>query len=591
MSEIPHGWKDWLTDRRGAGSSKKGGVIQNLPAYIRGKPRGMVERALANLREPTAAIEDVVAALEAIPNPDLGWDAWNRVLMAAWAATEGSEAGMAAAITWSAKSRKHDKEAVAERWAHYARSPPTEIGFGALVWAAREAVPGWEMPSRRPRPAGGAPAAGKEMNGHAHAENIFGEAVAGDAIIFPDKTEGGRLKPTCQNARIATTGFGAACEHDAFHERFKIGGQAMNEWVGELTDEVVQKVRMMIFEKYNFDPGTNNTRDALIQQCLMNSFHPIKDYFKTLQWDGVRRLDRWMSTYLGAEDTAFNRAVARLSLVAAVRRILQPGCKFDHIIVLESPEGRGKSSAIEILAGTENFSDQTILSLDDRGQQEAVQGVWLYEIADLAGHSRAEVERVKAFASRTRDRARPAYGRCRVDKARTCVFFGTTNNDQYLKSQTGNRRFLPVLCGRVELEALNRDRDQIWAEALAAEKEGKPLFLAQELWGEAAQIQDARREHDPWDDILAGNLGGFVHQTATGFEWRVASQHLFETHLQITREKQNDVAAKRLAFVMRRNGWEGPKNIRSDGVPCKGYFKVAVAADWALHGVHKLQRK
>ena len=164
-----------------------------------------------------------------------------------------------------------------------------------------------------------------------------------------------------------------------------------------------------------------------------------------LQWDGVERIGEWLTTYLGAKNTELNRAVGRIALIAQVRRARSPGCKFDQIIVLESPEGKDKSTALLTLAGgPENFSDQTILGQGDRDQQEALRGVWLYEIADLSNIRKAEVEDVKAFASRTHDRARPAYGRFRVDLPRRGVIWATTNNSEYLKSQTGNRRFWPI---------------------------------------------------------------------------------------------------------------------------------------------------
>jgi predicted P-loop ATPase len=332
-------------------------------------------------------------------------------------------------------------------------------------------------------------------------------------------------------------------------------------------------LRVMVEREYRFDPGSQNTHDAAVQECLQESYDPVQDYLDDLIWDRRERIDRWMVDYLGAEDGALVRAVSRLCLVAAVRRARRPGTKFDQIIVLEGPEGRGKSSAIEILAGTENFSDQTLLGIDDRGHQEALAGVWLYEIADLAGHSRTEIERMKAFASRTHDRARPAYGRCRVDVPRRCIFFGSTNNDTYLKSQTGNRRFWPVRCGRIDLVGLKRDRDQLWAEASAIEASGASLVLPESLWGTAAAMQDMRRDHDPWDDALAGlERHGCVK--AEGGELRVSSRDVLSLVLGIGADKQNDVTAKRAAFSLRRLGWQGPKVVRFGDVLAKGYVKT-----------------
>src|SRR5262249_42139265 len=154
-------------------------------------------------------------------------------------------------------------------------------------------------------------------------------------------------------------------------------------------------------------------------------------------WDGKKRIDTWVIIYLDCKDTPLNRAIGRLVLIAACRRARQPGCKFDNITVLEGPEGTNKSTAIRILAGDENFSDQSILGASDKEVQEQLEGIWMHENADLAGMVRAEVERVKAFASRQVDRARPAYGRVREDRQRRSIEWGTTNNKEYLLGQTG----------------------------------------------------------------------------------------------------------------------------------------------------------
>ena len=269
-------------------------------------------------------------------------------------------------------------------------------------------------------------------------------------------------------------------------------------------------------------------------------------------------------------------------LIAAVRRVRVPGCKFDQILVLISDEGKNKSSAIETLAGTGNFSDQTILTLSDKEQQEAIAGVWLYEIADLAGMSKADTEKVKAFASRRVDRARPAYGRARQDKPRRCVFIATTNHSTFLKSQTGNRRFWPGEVGKIDLKAIERDRDQLWAEAAAIEARGVSLFLPEGLWDAARQLQDQRQDHDPWDDDIAGIESGFLKgkeklsADGRGSEYRIASRDVLDLVLRVIKERQTDATAKRVAFLMRRNGWDGPKVFREGDKSVRGYTKPAL---------------
>ena len=203
-----------------------------------------------------------------------------------------------------------------------------------------------------------------------------------------------------------------------------------------------------------------------------------------------------------------------------------------------------------------------------------VRGVWLYEIADLAGIRRADVEKIKAFASRTHDRARPAYGRRRIDAPRRCIFVATTNEDEYLQSQTGNRRFWPVKTGAIDIEALRCDRDQLWAEAAEIEAKSDPLILPKDLWGKASEAQDERRQHDPWDDTLAGVHGRVATNEETGKEeWRISSDELLTTHLQFQPGKAQNSDTQRLKRSMRRLGWSGPKKLRFGNKSKRGYFR------------------
>jgi predicted P-loop ATPase len=170
--------------------------------------------------------------------------------------------------------------------------------------------------------------------------------------------------------------------------------------------------------------------------------------------------------------------------------------------VLEGREGTGKSSAVKILAGEDNFSDQHIMGASDKEQQEAFTGVWLHEIAELAGMRRADVEKIKQFASRTEDRARPAYGRLRVDMKRRGIFIATTNESSYLKSETGNRRFWPIETRAIALKRIVEDRDLLWAEAALCEARGESIELSEALRREAAEQQEGRREGDVWENII-----------------------------------------------------------------------------------------
>jgi predicted P-loop ATPase len=396
------------------------------------------------------------------------------------------------------------------------------------------------------------------------------------AIKWPDQKKdwnGLVPKATCTNTRIAIQALAIECSRDEFHDRRLIGGALMADWAGELSDNAIQMLRVLIHDRFDFDPGTNNAYDAAVQLCNRNRFDPVLDYLDAVDkdWDGISRLDEWLMAYMGVLDTPLNRQIGRLVLIAAVRRARQPGVKFDQIPVLEGPEGLGKSQAIQILAGPENFSDQTILGLNDRQQQEAVQGIWLYEIADLSGIGRAETESIKAFGSRTHDRVRPAYGRCRIDLPRRCIFVATTNDSNYLKSQTGNRRFWPVKTGRVDLGSLARDRDLLWGEASRYEAAGASIILPESLWSAAGAEQEARREVDPWEDILAQITG-----TWDCGEYRISSQELLWGILKIPEERQTRLAMTRVKQCMNRLGWEGPDQMRICQNKTRGYRRGTV---------------
>ena len=301
-----------------------------------------------------------------------------------------------------------------------------------------------------------------------------------------DTFQNGKIRSSLKS-QLAIELLKIRCMYDNFKYRMYIEGLVVQEFSGEITDNIAARISDIILHRFGFDPGREHTRDALHQLALQNTFNPMTDYFDSLAWDGVPRLDKMLIDYFGAEDTPFNRAVSAKFLIAAVRRARHPGTKFDFVVVLEGPQGGGKSSALVILAGRENFSDQDILLLDQRAQAEALEGVLIYEISELGGLNKVEMSRVKAFLSRTEDRARPAYGRFREDRPRTAIFVGTTNDDTYLRDTTGNRRFWPVKVGTIDLVRLEEDRDQLWAEAAHREAQGEAIELPATLYAASSR--------------------------------------------------------------------------------------------------------
>lgn len=230
--------------------------------------------------------------------------------------------------------------------------------------------------------------------------------------------------------------------------------------------------------------------------------HPVRAYLDMLTWDGTSRVEAWTSRYLGAEPTDLTHAMGSLWLISAVARVYRPGVKADHMLILEGEQGARKSTALKILSGEDWFTDE----LPDLGSKDAaihMQGVWIVEIAELDAIGRAEVSRIKAFLTRTTDRFRPPYGRHTVEIKRQCVFAGTVNPDTYLRDETGNRRFWPIRCGTIDIEALRRDRDQLWAEATARFKEGAIWWIEdKDLLKSAREEQDKRYQSDAWDGLI-----------------------------------------------------------------------------------------
>jgi predicted P-loop ATPase len=208
-----------------------------------------------------------------------------------------------------------------------------------------------------------------------------------------------------------------------------------------------------------------------------HSFHPIRDYLEKMGWDGVERIANFAWCYLGAEDTPYHRAVSRCLFIAAVARIMRPGCKADYVPILEGAQDKGKSTAIELLF-TPWFSDD-LAELGTKDAAMQVRVAWGIEIAELASMTRGEIERVKAFITRKVDRFRPSYARRVIEVPRQSIFIGSTNSDAYLKDETGGRRFWPIRCGAtIDLKAIERDRDHLWAEAVAQFNAGTPWWIA-----------------------------------------------------------------------------------------------------------------
>lgn len=267
-------------------------------------------------------------------------------------------------------------------------------------------------------------------------------------------------------------------------------------------------LRYYMERKYDLK-GKDRIFDAVNVVAQQRAFHPVREYLDGCEWDRVPRVETLLVDYLGAEDTEYTRAVTRKALVAAVSRIYRPGCKFDYMLTLRGKQGIGKSALIAKLGG-KWFSD-TFSTMQGKEAYEQVLGVWIMEIGELAGMRKAEAETIKLYISKQVDRFRPAYGRRTQEFPRQCIFVGTTNETQFLRDTTGNRRFWVVdTPNKARLSIWNDLTEEtvrlIWGEAVAMYKAGEPLYLSKELEEQAREIQESFEEENPRVGIVSEYL-------------------------------------------------------------------------------------
>lgn len=269
------------------------------------------------------------------------------------------------------------------------------------------------------------------------------------------------------------------------------GGKIGTEW----TDEDDLELRLWLAQEWGLRPKVQDLFQASLLAAHRHEYHEVRDYLRGLKWDGTPRVRDWLPAYMGAPLSPYSQAVGTKWLVAAVARVMQPGCKADHVLILEGEQGSGKSTALKILGG-DWFTDAPF-RLGDREGWMVIRGCWIVELGELDSFNRAESTSAKLFFSQYQDRYRSPWGKRPTNVPRQCVFAGTTNQAIYLKDESGNRRYWPVRCGYVDPQELQADRDQLWAEAVELYRKGVPwhvtaderdLFLAE---AEARLVPDA----------------------------------------------------------------------------------------------------
>lgn len=339
-----------------------------------------------------------------------------------------------------------------------------------------------------------------------------------------------------------------------------LGGAA-----GEWTDADTARLRIWLSKKYGFSPKSADAEDAILVAAQDQCFHPVREYLESLTWDKQPRVRAWLHTYLGAASRAedpherqrYDRYVSLVGtmwLVAAVARVVRPPVKADCVLILEGLQGLGKSTALEIL-GRDWFSD-THFALGEKDGYQQMQGVWVCELAELDSFNKAESTRAKQFFASSQDRYRPSYGRRAHAFSRQCVFAGTTNQDNYLKDPTGNRRYWPVFCHQLDAEALARDRDQLWAEAYQLYCLNEPWWVQEHDKHLFEEQQEARFLADVWQDLIEDYLRDPVN-------WgeHYTTHDLMAGPLKLDPAQMRQPEQTRVGQIMVRLGWRKSRKL------------------------------
>jgi hypothetical protein len=290
-----------------------------------------------------------------------------------------------------------------------------------------------------------------------------------------------------------------------------------------------------------------DAHSAVDRRAHVCRFHPVRDYLEALEWDRRSRIDLLFPAYLGADDSAYSRQIGAMFLISMVARIFRPGCKADHLPVIEGPQGTLKSTACRVLAG-KWFSDALPDIRQGKDASQHLRGKWLIEVSEMHALDRAESAMLKSFLTRDTERYRPPFGHYEVVEPRQCIFIGTTNKDSYLRDETGGRRFWPVKAGRIDIESLRRDRDQLFAEAVVRYRANGVWWPDKDFEREVIEPeQRARYEGDAWEENIAVYL-----ET----QFKVTISMVARDGLHIDTPKLGTADQRRIGAAMERLGWK-----------------------------------
>lgn len=561
-----------------AGERKWHPVAFPTPRPLYGLPRlsGPAERAVMVVEGEKCA--DALHELLEGAMPVLTWPGGsNAVGLADWSPLAGRRV-----VLWPDHDRKVDKKtgeikppekqpgiASMERAAAILQDIGCEVRIVDLVplgevadgWDVADAIAeGWTRDRVREYVSANLRAPGQPVATRAARADVI-EAPAGDPEVdFGLVMRRGELVQCTQNVYallMREQGWSGVIAYDEFAQRtvkLKAPPYAAPDSLGEWESHDDSRTAMWLAKTQGFTPSSGIVAETVEVMAREASFHPVRQYLGSLKWDGTPRIGEWMTDLLGAPGNEYTRLVARFFLIGMVKRVMEPGCKFDYCLVLEGRQGMFKSSALRVLGG--DWFKDTDIDLSNKDSMTALQGAWLYEIAEMDSLSRAEASKQKSFLSRQVDEFRPVYGRREVRLPRQVVFAGTTNSWEWNKDPTGGRRFWPIEVTEVDLAGIRDLRDQLFAEALVEYRAGAPCYPDRDQQRDLFDPEQlARQQSEGYVDALHD----WVYSRTADFSMAEAVRDgLQMDYSKLTRDVQTRVgnALKALGCIRveRRNG-------------------------------------
>ncbi|WP_186047396.1 VapE domain-containing protein [Burkholderia gladioli] len=316
--------------------------------------------------------------------------------------------------------------------------------------------------------------------------------------------------------------------------------------LGEWTDMDDHRSTLWLSQKYGLNVRPDIVMNAVLLVADATHFHDIREYLNTLEWDGVERVKSMPATYLHVADSEYVQLAFMKWMIAAVARVMQPGCKVDNVLILEGRQGWRKSTALKVLAGKQWFTD-TPIQIGNKDTYAVMAGKWIIELAELDSLNKTDSSAAKSFFATETDRFRNFYGKRATDVHRQCVFAGSVNFDAYLKDESGNRRYWPLRCGGlVDIDGIARARDQLWAEAVHLYRQGvvwhvteaeRPLF----------EVEQAERyEGDVYEDVIGKQI---AHSSRTTME------EILRDVLRLDSSKWTLPEQRRIGKALKSLGW------------------------------------